>query len=87
MAVDEQKKLAVWDKGHVIPGHDPAVWRHDDFGRTIRYGDFQHPSQFGWDMFPIRSIGIFDFAPVSISNLRPLRCNSTCYRLGMARWM
>jgi len=30
--VDEQKKLAVWSKAHIIPGHDPAVWRHDDLG-------------------------------------------------------
>jgi hypothetical protein len=46
--VDEQKKQAVWSKGHIIQGYDPAVYRHDDFGRTIRYADFRDPSQYGW---------------------------------------
>jgi hypothetical protein len=72
--VDEQRKLAVWSKGHIIQGHDPAGWRRDDFGRTIRYADYGDRSQYGWGMFPIHPTGIFSV--VSISNLRPLRWSS-----------
>jgi hypothetical protein len=71
--VDEQKKLAVWSKGRIIHGCDPAVWRHDDFGRAIRYADFRDRSQYGWDLFPIHA-GLF--SDNSISNLRPLRWSS-----------
>jgi hypothetical protein len=65
----EQKKLAVWSKGHIIQGYDPSVWRHDDFGRTIRYADYRDRSQYGWEMFPIQT-GLFSVK--SISNLRPM---------------
>jgi hypothetical protein len=56
--VDEPKKLAVWSKGRIIQGCDPAVWRRDEFGRTIRYADFRERSQYGWDLFPIQPPGI-----------------------------
>jgi hypothetical protein len=77
--VDEQKKLAVWSKAHIIQGYDPTVYRHDDFGRTIRYADFRHPSQYGWDIFPIHPIPLFSITPTShlpVSDLRPLRWSS-----------
>jgi hypothetical protein len=77
LPVDEQKKLAVWNNGHIIQGYDPAVWRHDDFGRTIRYGDYgDRGSLHGWELFPIHSTPLFGGETIAISNLRPLHCRS-----------
>jgi hypothetical protein len=76
---DEQGKLAVWSKGHIIQGYDPAVWRHDDFGRTIRYADYRDlRSQYGWQEFRIdpAAAGGVD----AISNLGPLRWSSSAVR-------
>jgi hypothetical protein len=70
---DEQKKTAVWIKGHVIDGYDPAIWRRDDFGHPIRYSDHgNRNSPYGWEMDHITptALGGLDIVP----NLRPLRC-------------
>jgi hypothetical protein len=46
-----QQKMAVWIKGHTIPGLDPAVWRRDDDGNTIRYPDYgDRNAYFGWEI-------------------------------------
>tara|TARA_B100000315_G_C14105946_1_gene375952 strand:+ start:74 stop:367 length:294 start_codon:yes stop_codon:yes gene_type:complete len=69
---DEAKNLAVWAKGRPIPGYDPAVWRHDDYGSVIRYSDYgNRDSDYGWerDHYPIpASTG----GPDTVDNLRPL---------------
>jgi hypothetical protein len=89
-AVDyEQKKLDVWCKGHIIPGYDPMVWRHDDFGRTIRYICYGDRSQYGWAVFPIHSIPLFSLKStwdLPISDLRPLRWSSSPQRSIMDRY-
>jgi hypothetical protein len=36
----EVLKRAVWDKGHLLVGDDPAVRRRDDAGYIIRYTDY-----------------------------------------------
>jgi hypothetical protein len=72
----EQKKMAVWIKGHTIPGLDPAVWRRDDDGNTIRYPDYgDRDAHFGWEIDRIFSPGaeiISGTDSDGISNLRPL---------------
>lgn len=71
---EERKKLAVWQKGRPIPGYDAAVWRHDDHGNVICYGNHgDRSSQYGWEMdhHPIAaSLGGSD----DVTNLRPLQC-------------
>lgn len=72
---DEQRKRLVWSKGRVIPGYDPAVWRHDAFGRVMRYADHgDRNSTHGWEIDHIhpRSLGGSDH----IDNLRPLHCTN-----------
>jgi hypothetical protein len=70
----ESKKLAVWQKGRVAPGYDPAVWRHDENGNPIKYDEYgNRSSMHGWEMdhYPIpEAQGGSD----DISNLRPLHC-------------
>jgi len=74
MTEKEQRKLAVWAKGHIIPGYDSAIWRRDDYGRTIRYSDHgDRNSSHGWeqDHHPVpAALGGRD----DVANLRPLHC-------------
>lgn len=65
------KRLAVWRKGHVIEGHDPAVFRKDDFGNWMKYSDYGNDrSGYGWEIDHIRpkAFGGSD----DLNNLRPL---------------
>jgi hypothetical protein len=70
---DEARKLAVWAKGRIIPGYPETVWRHDDFGRVIRWSDYgDRSSEHGWEIDHIHptSLGGIDH----LTNLRPLHC-------------
>jgi hypothetical protein len=65
-------RRAVWNKGIVIFGLEPDLWREDVYGNRLcfyHYGD--RSSSFGWefDHFPVPTVlGGSD----DISNLRPL---------------
>lgn len=40
---------AVWQKGRLIPGENPNVWRTDCYGNMIFYADYANiDSVFGW---------------------------------------
>ena len=71
---EDYKKRAVWEKGFLIPGLDPAVWRWDARLKTIRWDDYGNRSSIhGWELdhYPIPSaLGGSD----DIANLRPLNC-------------
>lgn len=74
----EQLKLAVWNKGHIIPGYDSNIWRRDDFGHAMRYSDYgDRNSTYGWEIDHIvaTTLGGGDH----LGNLRPLhwKPNST----------
>jgi hypothetical protein len=68
MSFTDQDKIAVWQKGQVCQGFDPAVWRKDQCSAWIGlsfYGNRE--SDYGWEIDHISPNG-GDF----ISNLRPL---------------
>lgn len=68
---DEQRKLAVWNKGRIIQGYDAAIWRHDDFGHVIRFTDYgDRQSDYGWEIDHITALALGGFD--DLSNLRPL---------------
>lgn len=49
--VEENRQLidAVWQKGRLIPGENPWVWRTDRCGNMIFYADYANiDSVFGW---------------------------------------
>lgn len=73
---EEWHKRAVWEKGRIIPGLDPNVWREDAYGFRLKYEDHgNRNSSYGWeiDHYPVpRALGGFD----TLDNLRPLHCRS-----------
>jgi len=59
----------VWEKGQVVSGNDPNVWRKDECGAWIgrqSYGN--RNSKYGWEIDHISPGG-----PDTLSNLRPLQ--------------
>jgi hypothetical protein len=59
----------VWEKGQVVQGNNPGVWRQDECGAWIGkqyYGN--RNSQYGWEIDHISPSG-----PDILSNLRPLQ--------------
>ncbi|MCD6440439.1 MAG: hypothetical protein J7L86_01445 [Candidatus Marinimicrobia bacterium] len=49
--IEKNKQLidAVWQKGKIIPGENPDVWRTDCHGNMIFYADYANIySVFGW---------------------------------------
>jgi hypothetical protein len=71
----EARKLAVWAKGEIIQGFDPAVWRRDAFGSVMRYGDYGDRNLTnGWEIDHIHPSALL--GSDDISNLRPLNCTN-----------
>jgi len=65
----------VWDKGRPILGFDPAIWRHDEFGRVInRFDHGNITSQYGWEVDHI--IPVARNGTDALYNLRPLHRQS-----------
>lgn len=69
MAFDEKIIREVWQKGAIVEGNNPSIWRKDECGAWIyraHYG--MRDSQYGWEIDHISPGGSDD-----ISNLRPLQ--------------
>lgn len=70
----DEEKLAVWDKGQIVSGMDPKMWRKDQCGAYIKwdmYNDRSFQDNNGWEIDHIKpdSKGGLDI----ISNARPLQ--------------
>lgn len=69
MAWSDDMIQKVWEKGRVVEGNDPKVWRKDECEAWIKRSDYgNRKSQYGWEIDHI-SPGGEDV----LSNLRPLQ--------------
>jgi hypothetical protein len=62
----------VWEKGKVIEGNSPAIWRADRYSYFMKRDDYcERNSRYGWEINHIRpfSAGGDD----SLENLQPLQ--------------
>lgn len=72
MSFSPEKVQQVWEKGTILSGIDPNVWRKDHCGawinRSAHNGKRENPVDYEWEIDHINPNGGDD-----ISNLRPLQ--------------
>lgn len=70
MNLSERMLWQVWEKGQIVLGNDPALWRKDEYGAWIHRRDYKNTnSEYGWEVGHINSeLGKTD----DIWNLCPL---------------
>ncbi len=71
MAVDEQTRFAVWNKGKIASNNDSKIWRQDECNAWMqfsKYGD--RSSIYGWEIDHIVSQD--HGGSGTLDNLRPL---------------
>lgn len=70
--ISEYTIQQVWEKGTIVPGNDPNVWRKDQCGAWIGrtyYGD--RTSKYGWEVDHI--LPVSQGGGDNLANLRPLQ--------------
>lgn len=76
---DEQKKLAIWQKGHPIAGYSSNTYRRDDYGKAMSYQEYgNRDSEYGWEFDHI--VPVSHGGSDSLTNLRPLNWRSNLAR-------
>ena len=76
MSFTDQEVQLVWNKGAIVSGNDPGVWRKDQCGAWINRNSYgNRESTYGWEIDHINPNG-----SDSLSNLRPLQWENNAER-------
>lgn len=68
----------VWDKGSIIPGKNPDVYRKDAYGNTLYYSSYGKHTAMGWQIdhkHPVSKGG-----SDSLRNLQPMQSHENLYK-------
>ena len=81
---EEQRRLAVWEKGRLILGWNSAEWRRDDYGNLIAFSAYgNRNSQYGWEIDHITPVD--NGGGDELRNLRPLQWEANVRRVNVVR--
>lgn len=67
---DTMTVQAVWNKGQVIAGYDPATWRKDTCGAWINRAAYGSTAATGWEVDHIKPVA--KDGTDELTNLQPL---------------
>lgn len=75
MTLSERAIWQIWDKGQIVPGNDPLMWRKDQYGAWIFRRDYKNDfSEYGWEI--VCANPKMDKTD-DIWNLAPMNCKNT----------
>ena len=68
--VDQRTKLLVWERGIIVPGYDPDIYRKDMCGNWMQRTEHGDEGDYGWEIDHVypRSLG----GLTTLDNLQPL---------------
>lgn len=81
----EAQKLAVWQKGDIIPGLASQTWRRDRCGHSMQYSEHgNRNSNSGWEIDHINPVS--NGGTDDISNLQPLYWENNAAKSDNLNW-
>ena len=81
----EAEKLAVWNKGRIIPNYSSSVWRWDKCGDVMKWSEHgNRNSKNGWEIDHINPVS--NGGTDHINNLQPLHWKNNADKGNKLNW-
>ncbi len=76
---------AVWNKGAIVHGNDPNIWRKDKCGKFMNYSQHgNRKSDYGWEIDHINPVS--NGGGDELSNLQPLHWENNANKGDILNW-